>query len=339
MFEGNYFNGRDSRVVRVACSVGDDGTLTIRGGDIDLRVLLQNVSVTSRLANTHRTVWLPDHAQVQSDDNDGVDAAFPDNHRKQGIADRLERHPHAVAASVVIGVIALFALFKIALPWGAEHAAARIPPSVEKSIGDQVLTTLRAYVLKPSKIPDDDQKKFRARFAEFIHDIPNSENYGVEFYNAPGIGANAFAVPGGTIVFTDQLMDLLDDDEEFLAVAAHEIGHQQYHHVLRSVLQQSAVAIVAAYFTGDAGSASTVVIAIPAFLIGNHYSRGFEAEADDYAFRTLAAHDISPRVFADVMEKFQKEYPDDYSLAYASSHPLNAERIQRAQTAAARFEN
>jgi len=164
----------------------------------------------------------------------------------------------------------------------------------------------------------------------------------VVFYKAPAIGANAFALPGGTIVVTDDLVDLIADDDvnedEFLAIVAHEVGHQQYHHVMRSVLQQSVVAIVAAFFVGDVGSASTIVITIPAFLLQNHYSRGFEQQADDYAFGALAAHGISPRVFANVMRKLEKQSPDAEDMSYLSSHPLTAERIARAEAAADAFE-
>ena len=91
-------------------------------------------------------------------------------------------------------------------------------------------------------------------------------------------------------------------------------------------------------FAGDVGSASTVVVAVPTFLLQSSYSRDFEAQADEYAFGLLAAHTISPRAFADVMRKLDKQYPDEDDLAYLSSHPLTAERIARAERAADAFE-
>jgi hypothetical protein len=41
------------------------------------------------------------------------------------------------------------------------------------------------------------------------------------------------------------------DDDRFLAVIAHEIGHEEHRHVLRSVLQNSGVVLISVYFTGD----------------------------------------------------------------------------------------
>jgi Zn-dependent protease with chaperone function len=337
MFDGNYFNGNDSRMVRVTCDATADGSLVVRGSGVEVFVPRASIRVTPRLARTHRTLYLPDSAQIQSDNNDAVDAAFPER-RVEGIADRLERHPQVVAASVIVVIVALVCAFTFGLPWLADRVAEKIPLSVEQRIGEQTLSTLRRVALKPSKLTAERQAELKQRFATFVHDIPGAEKYQVEFFDAKAIGANAFALPGGTIVFTDQLIGMIDDDE-FVAVAAHEVGHEQYRHVVRSVLRESAVAIVAAFFAADVSSASTVVVAIPVFLLQNSYSRTFEAEADDYAFKELAAHNISPRAFADTMRKFQKEYgDDDVADAYTSSHPVTSERIARAEAAAAEFD-
>ncbi len=343
MFQGRYYDGHTSLATPVQCEVNADGTLAIRGDNVALQVPRELIEVTPRLARTFRTLRLTGGAQVHSEDNDGVDAAFPDRNTIESIADRLERYPYVVAVSVLVVIAVGFALFQIGLPWAAERVAQRIPPAVEKSMGDRALSTLRYYVLKTSGLPTDEERKLQASFADFVKDVPGAENYRVMFFKAPGIGANAFALPGGTIVVTDELMDMIADDDdkqdEFLAVAAHEVGHQQYRHVMRSVLQQSAVAIVTAYFAGDVGSASTVVVAIPTFLLQNHYSRDFETQADDYAFQALAAHGISPRAFANVMREFQKQDAgDDDDTDYTSTHPLTAERIARAEAAADAFE-
>jgi predicted Zn-dependent protease len=342
MFAGTYYDGISSRATPVTCEPETDGSLAIRGVDLVLQFARASIDVSPRLARTFRTLRLPNGGQIQSEDNTGVDAAFPNRNQVESIADRLERYPYVVAASVLVILAAALVLFHIGVPWVAERVAARIPEAVDKAMGDEVLATLTRYVLKPSKLDAHEQHHLQQSFADFVKGTPGSENYRVLFYRAPGVGANAFALPGGTIVVTDELVELIGGDanneDEFLAVAAHEAGHQHYRHVLRSVLEDSLVAIVAASFAGDAGSASTVVVAVPTFLLQSHYSRDFEAQADDYALELLAARNISPRAFADVMRKFEKEYPDEDDLAYMSSHPLNAERIARDEAAADAFE-
>jgi predicted Zn-dependent protease len=78
---------------------------------------------------------------------------------------------------------------------------------------------------------------------------------------------------------------------------------------------------------------------VPTFLLDSHYSRSFEAEADDYALETLAAHHISPGRFAEVMERMQRAEPRfrRSDSGYLSTHPATVERIRRAMEAAEGF--
>jgi Zn-dependent protease with chaperone function len=50
--------------------------------------------------------------------------------------------------------------------------------------------------------------------------------------------ANAFALPNGRVVVTDELVELLKNDSDALrAVLLHEIGHVQHHHSIRLAAQ------------------------------------------------------------------------------------------------------
>jgi len=319
----------------VACEASG-GELAIRGADIAAQFPFEAIRVTPRLARTFRTLFLPDGAQVQTDDNDAVDALFPQRNRLETLVERLERHAAAVAASLLVTAGALVFAFAWGVPWFAERIAQRIPASVERTIGDQTLKTLKRIALRPSRLPPEKLEALTDRFDSYVSNIPGGSDYTIEFYHAPSIGANAFALPGGTIVFTDELVKLFDNDNEFLAVAAHEIGHEQHRHLMRNVLQDSSIILIATLISGDVSSASAVVVSLPTFLLQSHYSRAFENDADEYAFASLKAHGISPSAFADVMRKFMLKYPGmkSGSFAYFSSHPPTAERIWRATEAA-----
>ena len=132
----------------------------------------------------------------------------------------------------------------------------------------------------------------------FVAGMPDGDKYKLEFRKLPGDLPNAFAIPGGPIVVSDGLVAALQDEDAFLAVVAHEIGHQVHRHVLRQVLQGSAVIVAATMLTGDVSSASGVVLAVPTFLLSSRYSRDFEREADDYAFAALRERGITPEWFA-----------------------------------------
>lgn len=337
MWRGQYFDGRSSRVHDVEVVIeGDD--LVVRGAEIRRREPLAQLRLSPRLGRTPRTIAFADRAQLVVGDDAAIDAHFTSADRLQSWVDRLERRWKIAAIAVALCLAASAFAFEFGVPWMAERIAMRMPAALEASIGRGVLDQLDGWILKPSKLAQDRRDTLARAFRGLLDAAPDAEAMRVVFRDAPGIGANAFALPGGTIVVTDQLVELLGDDREFLAVAAHELGHERHRHTLRQTLQGSAVAVVAAMMAGDVSSASTLVVAVPTFLLNGRYSRGFESEADEAAFATLAEHGISPRWFATIMRKLEATHPDAPELAYLSSHPLGAARIARAEQCADAFD-
>ncbi|HEY2394854.1 MAG TPA: M48 family metallopeptidase [Rudaea sp.] len=422
-----FFDGRSSRAQAVQLSVAGDFVLTIRAADWERSESLASVRVTPRVAGIHRTLVLPDGSQLQVEDNDAVDAWFPDHNRGAAWVDRLERHSLAVAASLLVTVLGIVGVIFYGIPYAAEKIATHIPDSVAREMGQQTVTLLGRFGFDKSELPKKRRDELQAVFKKYVADLPDPAHYELHFLDAKM--PNAFALPGGIIVVTDEMVRLVatapanksnaavtndadggvtvhfktqdaatkgsgnaedendsEDDEDgddaddagnvvdhakadgkddaatvdgkitkdesqgsdvvtdqaanerFLAVIAHEVGHEEHRHVLRSVLQNSAVVLASAYFTGDVSSASALVVSVPTFLLNNHYSRAFEEDADTYAFASLAAHHISPGRFAEVLELMQKADPHVRREAgYLSTHPLSVDRIMSARAAAARF--
>jgi Zn-dependent protease with chaperone function len=334
-----FFDGKISLPHKVRVS-GAAEALAIEGNGWRREVSRSEIRVTTRIAGTHRTLLFPDGAQLQVRDNDAVDAWFPRRNRLEALVDRLERHATAVAAALVITIASTAWVIFYGLPIAAAHVARYIPDTVTERMGEETQQMLPRFGFKPSQLPQGREETLQAEFKSYVEGLPHADHYRLRLFHAPeGFGANAFALPGGTIVFTDQLIELFKDDEQFLAVVAHEIGHEEHRHLLRSVLQSSGIVLITALVTGDVGSAGAIVIAIPTFLLHSHYSRSFESEADEFAFASLAAHDISPARFAEVMRLLQKAHPASESgTAYLSTHPPTYDRIARAREAAAAFD-
>ncbi|MEZ5523215.1 MAG: M48 family metallopeptidase [Dokdonella sp.] len=341
-FRAHYFDGLSSRLHEVEVRRLEGGRIRIVGVDVDREEDAAALRLTPRLARTLRTIELADGARVMASHDERLDQWFPNHDRLQRLVDRLERHAQAVAASIMLCLVMAVVTFVWGVPWLSDHIAAKVPKEIEASLGDQVLGQLDRYLgFAASKLDGARQAELGARFDRLVAGLPDASGYRVVFRDAEGVGPNALAVPGGIVVVTDQLVDLLGDDREFDAVVAHEIGHQQHRHALRQTLRSSFVLVIAALFTGDVSSASTVVVAVPTFLLQSHYSRGFEQEADRYAFDTLAAHRISPAWFASAMRRLDAHYDsdgdDDAGVAYLSSHPRSADRIAAAEAAGAAF--
>lgn len=334
---GLYYDGENARPIAVQWSVAD-GVLHIAGEGVAREEAVSGLRGTTRLGGVRRAVYLPDGAQLQSDDQDAVDALFP-RRGMEAMVDRLERHPAAVASGLLVTALAVVLFITHGLPWLAERVARAVPPEIEQPLGEQVMAGLDRLALEPTTLDVAEQARWRAAFDRFMAPRSDRERFRLEFRDLGGGTANAFAVPGGTIVFSDGLLRTIRFEEEFLAVLAHELGHHADRHVLRTVLQQSAIAVLLAVFTGDVGAATGVAVAIPTFLLDNHYSREFEREADAFAFRELAERGISPAWFGVVMSRITAgagdEWDDEPDYDYASSHPATADRLAAARAAAA----
>ena len=340
-FKAHYFDGHTSRLHEVEVQRLDAVTIRVIGDGIDRSDLASSLRISPRLARITRTIEFSDGARILASDHPLLDSWFPHVDRLQRVVDRLERHAHAVAASIAICLVVGIVTFVWGVPWAADRITEQIPASVETRLGSEVLGQLdRFFGFAPSQVSAERQEELSARFSKLTADLPNASQYQLIFRDAEKVGPNALAIPGGTIVITDQLTGLFDDDREFDAVIAHEIGHQQHRHALRQTLRSSFVLVIAALFTGDVSSASAIVIGVPTFLLQSHYSRSFEEEADGFAFTTLADHKTSPAWFAAAMRKldiFNHGSNKEEGVAYLSSHPSTAARIAAAEASGETF--
>ncbi len=141
------------------------------------------------------------------------------------------------------------------------------------------------------------------------------------------LGASALALPSGLVIMTDELVKLAQDDDELVAVMAHEVGHIVHRHGLRQVIQHSALGLVMSYLTGDV---SSIVAMLPLVLVQQGYSRDFEREADAYALNYLLAEGLSPRHFVHIMQRLEEKAGRETNAFshYLSTHPPTSERVQ-----------
>src|SRR4030095_10063794 len=114
------------------------------------------------------------------------------------------------------------------------------------------------------------------------------------------IGPNAFALPGGTIILTDDLVKRVGADEAVLiGVLGHELGHLRHRHGMRMLIEVGALGAIASVLVGDF---STLLASMPVWLGQAAYSRDAEREADAEAVRVLRASGASPAVMVGFFE-------------------------------------
>jgi Zn-dependent protease with chaperone function len=246
----------------------------------------------------------------------------------------LERQwSYALIALIVIAA-GTWAFIQYGVPALAARIAMHLPTSLDDRLGRESLELLDGKLFKPSQLPMAQQQEIRNNFNRLIADLPDRQRYRLEFRTGgKTIGANAFALPSGIVVMTDELVAISENPNELTAVLAHEVGHVVNRHALRLVLQSSASALVMFGLLGDVSSMSSMVANMPVLLTQAKYSRSHESEADDYAFNWLEAHSIAPHYFADILARLEKQHGGDNgnAMSYFSSHPNTKERMRRAQ--------
>ncbi|MGH8633168.1 MAG: M48 family metalloprotease, partial [Burkholderiales bacterium] len=269
---------------------------------------------------------LPGGGACVTSDNDAVDRMTRDR-RYELILHRWESRPAYAALAIARVVAALWLLLDRVLPVAVNEIAARIPIEAEAALGRETLEGMEKFFLQPTKLSFARQAELRARFDAVARAAGEATPYRLEFRASPMIGANAFALPSGIIVMTDELVKLARNDREVIAVLAHELGHVRHRHTMRRLLESSATALVIAGVTGDIASTTSLAAAAPTLLLQTKYSRDHEREADVYAIDMMRKSGIEPHHFAAVLKRLEGEAPRRGGLpTFLSSHPPTEER-------------
>ncbi len=338
--QGFCFDGQSSQRHTAQLGTTADGVqLQFDGHTLHYRSA--QMQLGPRLGNTPRQISFDDGASFVTDQHEQLEQLIRQlpgstrnsQHQGSGWLHRIESRWHWVLAACVVLVLALYLGLTRGAPLAARAIVTFIPATVEQHIGAQTLQLLDQALLEPSRLSAERQQQLQQHFAPMLQAYPDL-SLRVHFRHAPSIGANAFALPGGDMVFIDDLVRLAQHDNELSAVLAHEIGHVEHRHGMRRVVQNGLLYWALFAITGDISAASETLAAAPALLMNMAYSRDMEDEADRHALHRLQQQGLSPRHFADIMRRLDSDTsrrPDtdkNRLLRMLSSHPDTRERIR-----------
>lgn len=159
---------------------------------------------------------------------------------------------------------------------------------------------------------------------------------------------NAFAIPGGYVYSTRQLVALMNNEAELAAVLGHEVGHVAARHsqrrqaaAQRNTLLGAAGAILSGILLGNSGIGDTLS---RGFLQGSQlltlrFSRSQELEADELGIQYLDRAGYDPDAMGTVLASLAAQNSLDAQLQgrdnarlpeWASTHPDPASRVRTA---------
>lgn len=371
---GDYYDGQGSKGLKVSLSLDSLGQITVIDADsqqflkwpleeksaaavqsletdtaaentnaeLNTGIEQQRITISPRLANSPRYLNFPDGSVIETLDNDSVDHWIERfrhddlSMKRNGWLHRLESNLKFVLLALLVTVMVVWGTLQYGAPAAANAIAKALPAELLDRASQETLYLLEQHWLQPTTLSAQRQQQLQQHFSEAISSHSDLR-IKVSFRDGAGMGANAFALPDGHIIFTDQIVSMAQHDDELLAILGHEIGHVEHRHSQRRIIQNSLFIFVLAMITGDMSGTSELVLGLPVLFAELAYSRANETEADQYALEFLQQRSIAPHRFSDLMLRLQAAVDqkkgqrdnDNNWQRYLSSHPLTEERIQR----------
>lgn len=298
--------------------------------------------IEDRLGNVPRKIYFTGNNVFECHDNDAVDRFFQTDKSFFSRMTRAEGSLKFVAVATIATFVCLFGIYRYGLPAMANLAASVTPPAVVESIDSSTRASVDRILFNESALSDERKAELTKIFEELV-EISGQTNppMKLNFRDGGRLGANAIALPGGTIILTDQLEALADNDDQIAGVLAHEIGHVEHKHSLRQVYRALGLAFMIGVIGGDSGQIVEDVVANAALLDTFAYSRAFETESDIHSVEIMIKAGRDPMAFVDLLDKILKSVnidPEKEETGWLSSHPGNKDRRASVQSYIEAFE-
>ena len=308
---------------------GGEGELAVVAGNRELtRSPAASIEVSARVGSIPRRIRFPDDSVFETADNDAIDALFAASSRGSRLVHELERFRPRLFVFAALVIALCFLIYRFAVPVLVLVAVAVTPPIVPQLMSQGALASLDGALLETSALAPERQAAIREGFGDLAALAPRGrDGFVLNFRKGGRVGPNAFALPDGNIIVTDELIELSKDDDAVLGVLAHEIGHVEHDHALRRLYRAAGIAALIMMIGGDVGAGAEDVLVQGSALVSLSYSRAQESEADRYSVELLVKADKDPAAlvrFLELMrEKFGGDGPD-----FMSTHPATAGRIE-----------
>lgn len=327
---GNYYSGKSSKAT--PCCLRLQGDKHVDISEVGLFFEIAQLHIPARVGSGNRWIYFPDGSSFESADSDTVDQLKQAQPSFSLNLHQFESRFRYIIPSLILTVAFVLAFAKWGIPATTHLIAETLPEETSSLIGNQSLALVEDSLFQPSTLSQERQDAVHQLFQPYL-----KPDHQVLIRHSEALGANAIALPNGTLVFTDAIIELTSD-QELLAILGHELGHVEHKHGLQQLIRSSLILFLYMMVTGDAAGASSTVTAIPAYLLEQGYSREFEREADDHAIEFLQQHQLPTTALASALNKLyqsngmelgEEEDQESKLLDYLSSHPAPPERLQR----------
>lgn len=319
--------GRSRSVDAVLHAASGQFTVTDATGTVHAAGEMSGLRFDAPIGRAPRRVTLPDGALFETTEHASIDALNPSRgarslHGAEAFRPRL-------IGFVGLTMIAAFVVWRYGLALLVSAAVWLTPPQFARAIDDQTLATFDRLVLEPTTLAPAERARLQNDFAQLSAALSEGEAHTplrLEFRSGP-MGPNAFAMPGGTIVLTDDLVRLADDPDMVAGVMGHEIGHVAHRHSLHQIYRALGLATLVGFLAGDTGPILEAILLEGNLLLQLAYSRAHEFEADAFAVEITHRAGFDPEGMIRFFEHLIEKGLSDPMPSWGSTHPAHDERV------------
>jgi Zn-dependent protease with chaperone function len=182
-------------------------------------------------------------------------------------------------------------------------------------------------------VEDDETIEKVQQIGEYLKEVSGIDEINYQIKIVKREGPNAFALPGGFIYLTADLLDYVHSDDELAAVIAHEMGHIIHQHSIKQLQDKQKfklVELLTLLVTGD--STLGILSELASITILNSYRREYEEEADLTALELLhKSHNYHPVALLTYFERVSSEYmlKPNINMGIFKTHPEVRDRIKK----------
>jgi len=231
----------------------------------------------------------------------------------------------------VVAVLAILVwLVDVAADMALSALVARVPPQMEQKLGNEALAELQLIM---NFVEDSNRlDSLEALIAPLTNAVTLGTN-GLKLFIADDEDPNALALPGGYVVVTTGLLNLVERPEELLGVLAHELAHVKQKHGIRSMISGAGPFLMFGVLLGGRGGLVGLLGNATDLVVRSGFSQEYETEADDVGWQILLASKVDPRGMTEALKKLRaheakQDLDDDMPQAF-NSHPAMQKRIAR----------
>lgn len=327
--KGRAFQPGKSRAVKAELRIsGGSGEIVGPDNQQLAHFMRPDLKFEAPIGSAARRATLSDGTLFETDDHEAVQDLTGKNHGStlhwlEGF------HPRLIL--VLAGCIAgVWFIWRYGLDIIAAAAVAMTPAPVAEAIDTGILQSLDYAFAAPSTISVEEQERTREIFTRLLAELDPEErekfDFQLEFRAMDGLGPNAIALPNGTVIITDRLLELFTAEDLRAGVIGHELGHVVEQHGLRQLYRSLGIAVLVALLAGDTGPIVEDIVLEGNAVLALSFSRESERAADAFGVKITQKAGYNPEGLIQFFDYVASEYGDGSS--WLSTHPSSSERVQ-----------